>query len=57
MKRGTSVRLINGGATGVVLLSPSNVDGMTMCMVGWGMVMGGTVPRYSWERVEDLVCM
>lgn len=57
MKRGTNVRLINGKDSGVILLSPSNVDGMTMCMVGWGMVFGGSVPRYTWERMEDLVCL
>lgn len=55
MKRGDKVRLTNGKDKGTVLLSPSNVDGMTMCMIGWGSVLGSSIPRYTWERIEDLV--
>lgn len=56
MKRGDSVRLTNGKDKGTVLLSPRDVDGMTMCMVGWGWGAGGRIPpRYTWERIEDLV--
>lgn len=58
MKRGDSVRLTNGKGKGIVLLSPSNVDGITMCMIGWGEWSGlisSSLPRYTWERIEDLV--
>ncbi len=57
MKRGDSVRLTNGKDKGTVLLSPKDVDGMTMCMVGWGYVSTSEriPPRYTWERIEDLV--
>lgn len=57
MKRGDSVRLTNGKDKGIVLLSPRDVDGMTMCMVGWGSVSISerSPPRYTWERIEDLV--
>ena len=59
MKRGDSVRLNNGTDKGVVLLSPSNVDGMTMCMVAWcgKNTSWDYKPRYTWEREEDLVCL
>lgn len=52
MKRGDSVRLTNGKDKGTVLLSPSEVDEVEMCLVGWG-----TAPcsSFTWERVEDLV--
>lgn len=49
MKRGDSVRLTNGKDKGIVLLSPTEVDELTMCCVSWGDY------RFTWERVKDLI--
>lgn len=53
MKRGTHVQLKGGTSFGVILLSPSEVDGISMCLVGWP--SWDNIPRYTWERIEDLV--
>lgn len=52
MKRGDNVRIFNGKDQGIVLLSPSEVDGVEMCLVGWG---AAPYSFFTWERVEDLV--
>lgn len=55
MKRGDKVTLVGGGQPGTVMLTPSEVDGMTMCMVSWSYAGVKGMPRYTWERIEDLV--
>ena len=52
MKRGDKVRLINGKDKGIILLSPSEVDRVEMCLVGWG---AAPYSFFTWERIEDLV--
>ena len=52
MKRGDSVRIFNGKDKGIVLLSPSEVDEVEMCLVGWG---AAPYSFFTWERIEDLV--
>lgn len=55
MKRGDNVRLTNGEDKGIVLLTTEEVEGFTLCMVGWGDGWTRGFPRYTWERMEDLV--
>ncbi len=52
MKRGDNVRIFNGKDQGIVLLSPSEVDGVEMCLVGWG---AAPYSFFTWELIGDLV--